>query len=433
MMCCWRYSLMELALETKQIKYSPAATPILDGLRALPERRWVRLAAGEYFFLSGAVILALIALPWLRRTVAILSPLGLIPAVLIACVFLPAAALLISLLGHEAGHLAAAWLVGFRRAEEKRSSDGKILGGENDWSCEIVRIAGFPLAPQNCDDLAKRLFLLFAAGPAVNFLFPAVLETVAAFDAWNAVARFFVHAVTAFSLLQGIADLLPDAGRAGFSDGSRLLMLLRRDASARRWLAIIEMQMAVRRGKYPASWDESALLAINAITDESRDALIARWLGYVWAGASQDITSATRYLESALEMSHSAAASLSDRLFLEAALFQAWFREDAGKARFWAHKMKTHPTSTRPLQQPRLAIALMWAEGKLFDSWEKLQDYLGLIRSLPDSPGRSFAERQAKELKAQMESRMLTRAWRTIYSMSQEVEKSTQETTTQQA
>jgi hypothetical protein len=75
------------------------------------------------------------------------------------------------------------------------------------------------------------------------------------------------------------------------------------------------------------------------------------------------------------------------------------------------------------MQKQRLDIALLWAEGRLFDAWEKLgTGCLAELRGLPVSPGRTLAEESAAEWKRQMESRMLTRAWRSMYSLSSQLE-----------
>src|SRR5262249_28267065 len=149
-------------------------------------------------------------------------------------------------------------------------------------------------------------------------------------------------------------------------DGARLLMLLKNDGWAERWLSVLQLQLALARGEHPRTWNEASVLRSTAIADESRDAVTANWLGYLWAAERQDITSATKYLEEALAapVSTSAAAGLRDRLFLEAAVFQAWFREDSAKAKFWAGQIRDRELS--PLQRLRLEIALLWSAGKLF-------------------------------------------------------------------
>ena len=108
-------------------------------------------------------------------------------------------------------------------------------------------------------------------------------------------------------------------------------------------------------------------------------------------------------------------------MFLEAAVFQAWFRDNPSKALFWVYRIRNEKLTR--LQKLRLDIALLWAEGRLFDAWEKLgTGYLAELRELPASPGRTLAEESAAEWKRQMESRMLTRAWRSMYSISRQLE-----------
>jgi hypothetical protein len=117
------------------------------------------------------------------------------------------------------------------------------------------------------------------------------------------------------------------------------------------------------------------------------------------------------------------AARLRDRLFLEAAVFQAWFRENPGKARTWVEQIRLGKLSMA--EQERLKIALLWAEGSLFDAWEKLAAHLAHLEHMPASGLRELAEKSALEWKRQMESRMLTRAWRTMYTVTQQVEGAT--------
>jgi hypothetical protein len=202
-------------------------------------------------------------------------------------------------------------------------------------------------------------------------------------------------------------------------------MLLKNDARAARWTAAIRMQLALGEGKPAREWNPAWIIqATLQHDDDTRDAVTAQWLAYLWASERGDITSATRYLEEALAAPPAVAARLRDRLFLEAAVFQAWFRENPGKARLWAEHI--HCGRLSMLEQERLKIALLWSDGSLFDAWEKLIDYLTLLRELPASGARDLAEKSALDWKRQMESRMLTRAWRTMYTVSQQVEGATQ-------
>jgi hypothetical protein len=68
----------------------------------------------------------------------------------------------------------------------------------------------------------------------------------------------------------------------------------------------------------------------------------------------------------------------------------------------------------------RLEIALLWAQGRSFMAWEKLAEYLELVRELPPSSVRDLAERGVLDWKAQMESRMVAGAWATMTALSEE-------------
>jgi hypothetical protein len=413
---------MELAAQTGQFaRYSPTSTPILDVLRPLASRKRDRVSAGEYFFLSSAFIITLVGMPWLRQAAASMSSLSVVQSLVMTLLAIPAAALAVALAVHEAGHLVAAWLAGFRLALRRPgafSSRNEAAGQL--YFCEGVRFGPIALGPKTTDGLRRRLLFLVLAGPAASLSLPLALEAVAYMARLEFLTAFAIHVFFVWSVLVGLADLLPDVGKGSFSDGARALMLLKNDAAAQRWIHIVERQHALAHGEHPRTWDEAAVTSDAALDDDSRDAVVARWLGYLWATERQDITSATKYLEEALAAPASSSSHLRDRLFMEAAMFQAWFRDDSAKARFWAGHIRMRRLSS--LQECRLGVGLLWSDGKLFDAWEKLADYFYLLREMPPAPARDLLEQNAVEWKKQMESRMLTRAWRTMYSLSREVE-----------
>ena len=407
---------MELATATKAVPaYSPTSTPILDGLRPAPRGRGGKLTAGGYFFLSSLLIAILVALPRLRETVASLSSAA--ASLTLVLVFTPAAALLGAFLVHEIGHLGAAWLAGFRLC--RISIDG--YSGRQVHACELVRVGSLVLEARRTSHLRRRLLFLFLGGPLAGLLFAAALEVYRDWQQSGLMVQLSVHFLAAFSALLGLASLLPDTTRRGhFSDGARLLMLLKNDKLMARWFAVLQMQLALNSGVQPRDWDAGLVFRATAIDDKSRDAVRANWLAYLWASEQQDITSATKYLEDALAAPAACSRWLRDRLFLEAAVFQAWFRDNPVNARSWAALI--HERKLANWERQRLEIALLWTEGKLFDAFERMPAYFQSLHQLPNTPARELAEKSAREWKRQMESRMLTRAWRAMYTMSQEVE-----------
>lgn len=416
---------MELAaknnLSTAQ-HYSPTSTPVLDVFRPLPPQSKENLSAGEYFLASSLVILTLVGLPSLR--IVIEST----PAYWAA--LLPLAAALIAGLGHEAGHMLAGMLFGFKTTQIRIGplQFGKHVRCREPYCGDVLTLGVAVLEPrvtgQNDATLRRRLLFLLLGGPFTSFLLAAVMELALAMVRPRFLTAFSMHLAAAFSALFAIAALLPDVNRRGiFSDGARLLMLLKNDAKAERWLSNIRCQIALNQGRHPRDWDQGCVGRAAAVNDDSRDAFIARWLAYLWAAERQDITCATKYLEGALEALAYSTPKLRDQLFLEAAVFQAWFRDNPSKALFWVYRIRNKKLTR--LQKQRLDIALLWAEGRLFDAWEKLGTaYLDELHDLPVSPGRTLAEESSTEWKRQMESRMLTRAWRSMYSLSRQLEPS---------
>jgi hypothetical protein len=207
------------------------------------------------------------------------------------------------------------------------------------------------------ENLRQRLFLVSAGGPLASLMVPVILENISfARPAWLANC---VHFVALSSALLGISALLPDLNRSGkFSDGARLLMLLKNDARAERWLSILRIQCAWTDGKAPQTWPQSWVDSITSCDDSSRDAIHGHWLAYLWATDRQDVTRATLHLETALGYSAPVLRPLFQKILLEAAIFQAWFRENRAQADFWAGRLsrrKLSPWHFLPCEAGRVA------------------------------------------------------------------------------
>jgi hypothetical protein len=427
---------MELIADTKlafSAQHFPTSTPILDVLRPLPLRQRDRLSTGGYFLISSAIILGVSEMYVLRSFADSIATAQSGPVFWMAFLLLPCLAFLAAIAAHEAGHLLVGRMAGFEPVRIKVGSfsfatsfanqDGRQkLRGE-----EILSLGLAVVKTNNKEHLQRRLLYLFLGGPLANLLVPLLLEALFYLlpipwgGAYSLVA-FSVHVFSIVALLFGIASLVPDTNASGnFSDGARIVMLLKNDLRAARWLAIIELQLALNEGEHPRNWDESLVNRAVAVKDDSLDTVVANWLGYLWAAGHQELTGATKYLEDALAVMGSSPGSLRGRLFLEAAIFQAWYRHNASKARFWVSQIG-NMNSLSPLQKLRLEIALLWAEGRPFVAWEKLGEYLDQVRKLPASAVRDLAEKGVLEWKAQMESRMVAGAWATMSAWSEEAE-----------
>lgn len=417
-------SPMELVPDTRAFtSYSPTSTPILDVLRPAPGPAMWKLTTGEYLFASSVTILTVISLSGIRLVLGYgnFSPAGL----LIFLGLLTFGSLMVAAMVHTLGHLAGALLAKFRVVqlnlggdwEDPCDSDSRL------HACGIIHLGGMTLSPRHPNGLRKRLLALVLSGPLANLLFACLMLACPYWSERGMVTVFVADVVAICSALYGIAALMPDIDRKGnYSDGARFVMLVKDSELAARWLAVLHLQMQLSRGTHPRDWDKTSLVQATIANDDSRDAVCGNWLAYLWAFESQDITSATRYLEDALAAPPSSSKWLRDRLYVEAAVFQAWFRDNPSKARLWADMIQGSKLARAEKQ--RLKIVLLWADGKTFDAWEQMPEYLKVLDAIPDASTHELARKSALEWKHQMESRMLTRAWRTMYAMSQEVNSS---------
>lgn len=410
---------MELATEREAISALdfPTATPILDVLRPLPGQAEIRLTTGDYFFISSAIILGFTELPRLRQFLDSLSN----QSTFVFCMGvlgLPLLALAGAVAVHLGGHLLTARLTGF---EPIRIKLGRFTLREKLESEDVLSLGLTVVRPQSAERLRSRLAWLVLGGPLANLLIPLLPEAGLRLLQSYAGGSYSllpagIHLFAALSVLAGIGALLPDIDSHGnFSDGTRLLMLLKNDVRGSRMLAMLELQLRLRSGESPRAWGEDLVARIAAQPDESFDTAAANWLAYLWATRRQDLGAATKFLESALALLGPSPGHLRDRIFLEAAVFQAWYRHNFVKAKFWESQIANF-NALPALERKRLQIAFRWSQGKSFQAWEELGEHLRQLRELPLSAVRAAAERDALEWKTQMESRLLSGAWATMHS-----------------
>lgn len=395
----------------------PTATPILDMLSPLPKREPAGLTTGDYFFVSSAIILAFTELPLLRQFLQALSRRS-------AMVFwmgilgLPLIAFAAAIAVHIAGHLLAARFTAF---DAVRIKFGRLMFRNQLESEDVLSLGFMVMRPRSCERLRLRLSWLIVAGPLASLIVPLAAEMVLRFVQHRVPGNLLllpagIHLFAALSLLGGIGALLPDIDSSGnFSDGTRLLMLVKNDFRASRVLAMLELQLLLNSEKQLVLHRQDLIDRIALPHDESFDTVVANWLAYLWASRCQDLAAATKFLETAIALLGPSPGHLRDRIFLEAAFFQSWYRHNFVKARFWESQI-ADLNALALFERKRLEIAFCWSEGKSFEAWEKLGAHLRWLSELPASPARITAERDAQEWKAQMESRLLSGAWATMHS-----------------
>jgi hypothetical protein len=134
------------------------------------------------------------------------------------------------------------------------------------------------------------------------------------------------------SLVLGVVTLVPLRRHGFFSDGARLLMLLRGGAKAERWSALWALYAASAGGQRPRDWDRGLIDRATQVADGSLDDGGACLLAYLWALDQDNEEAAEGFLDRARAVFDTIPA-LRASIAAEIAYFQARFRGDAATAR----------------------------------------------------------------------------------------------------
>jgi Zn-dependent protease len=249
-------------------------------------------------------------------------------------------ALFFAILIHELGHLTAGWYVGFRfryvsvwrfalRLEHgslklrflRQLIASGIAGMETD---SVVR-------------LRRRLLLFVLGGPTANLITApiAVLFAHAFLGTTHSLLLSLAYQLAMISILSAVLNLLPLPIGLGFTDGSRIAMLLRDRERSRRLLSIYAVEAQRRNGILPANWRQKWLKAASSVSDESTDAFWGNWLAYTSCIARDDCESGAVHLERCLQVSCSLPSAMRDFAAQQAAYFAGRFRSDTALALKW--------------------------------------------------------------------------------------------------
>jgi hypothetical protein len=358
---------------------APLPTPILDLEIPLPQRQ-SRLRSQALGFVIGLVS-TLVFVAGVRGDS---EHFGRIAASLLIAIFL-------GILVHEAGHLLAGWIVGFHFSSIQVGwlslsfEYGKLtfhfrreMSASGYASIQIDRVYR----------LRRRLMFFIAGGPTASILCVVVaVVTVNVFGLHKSWLAVPIACFAFVSLLFGLLSLFPKAGQGRWSDGARLEMLIASRDKTRRWLCLAALANEHRRGKSPKLWNANWTKAAASVRDNSADEMAACWLAYICASARKRADVGGSYLERCLELVGLAGETLRDTLMLEAAVFQAWERDNADKSATWLNRVKA-PGRLPKLMQLRSAIAASCAQRDYESAHTNWLEGLALIEKLPATPVR---------------------------------------------
>ncbi|HEX5726819.1 MAG TPA: M50 family metallopeptidase [Longimicrobiaceae bacterium] len=264
---------------------------------------------------------------------------------LIALGVLPLLPLLVAM--HEVGHLLGGRLAGFRallllvgplRAERHA---GRIRVRLNR---RVSLFGGLAVsAPTDTRDLRRRTLLVIAGGPMVSLAGGAAflglwwalglgsLPPEAPLAQVYAAVALLVLGVG--SLAVAALALMPGTSAGFYTDGARILHLLRPGPLVDRDMAVKALTGLSLSGQRPRDWDAGLVSQALAAPDASPFHVVALQHAYAHALDSGDLAGARRHLEGALARIGTIAELARPGLLLEGAWFVAVHEHDAARAR----------------------------------------------------------------------------------------------------
>jgi hypothetical protein len=282
---------------------------------------------------------------------------------------------------HELGHALAGLGVGFRL----RSLRVGPLLFRGPLRVSLYRGPGAAingvaeLMPVATDAPVPRGVAMVLGGPAANFL-----SAIAVF-ALPFPMTAFTACFGAFSIANGLSDLVPFEGRLGVSDGRRIWMLLRQRDRGERWLALLRLGGDLNDGVLPESLSADLVATAIVVRDPSEDTLTAHGIAYSAAFHQHRDGEAGRLLETCLTCAGHAAPLVREALMSDAAVFQGRRRRRADLAEQWLAAMPAH---AHPWHRSRAEAAVLEANGDIEGATRKLAEVERVTLSFPGSPRR---------------------------------------------
>ena len=364
-------------------------TPILDS-GVLPPRRPRKHFLGVIVgFLTGLLIAAGVAAVSTNR------------AHTSATLFLYLPVLMLTVVLHELGHVAAGVLVGFHFSSISIGpfSIGLQYGRVRFQIRAQSGALGYAgMHMQTVSRLRRKLFIFVMAGPLMNLVSGTVAAVFILISPQELRSGWLIPLSAAFSMLSFSIFLLSAIPfRSTFhSDGDRIRMLVKSPREARRWISAMALASQQRKGIRPRRWKQTWLQAVCAVRDSSRDEFLGNFLAYIAAADRKDVTAEAKHLERCLELAHLPPVMSRDLIACESSYFCAWTRSDSRLAESWLSQLENRKPIT-PLIGIRTEIALACARHHFEEAKALWQKGIAFIEQLPSTHIKETLEESWRE------------------------------------
>jgi hypothetical protein len=295
----------------------------------------------------------------------------------------------LTLVVHEFGHLVAGWMVGFRfdSIAVGPFSVRKEYGRLKVQVRRTLPASGFAgMQVNRVRRLRRRLLVFIGGGPMANLLSAALVASFFAFEPWStsplsAAGKIFWK----ISVIIGVANFFPFKLGVLYPDGARIAMLLTSRDKSRRWISVSAVGAQSLAGVRPKRWKRTWLDAAGRVRDDSVDDFTGNWVAYAAANDRKDAPVAAFHLDCCLGLVNLLGPSMQDLVVLEAAIFTAWFRQNAVLAEKWKAQVKK-PKAVSALMRIRAEIALHCARREFAPALTRWQEAIRFIEKLPPTP-----------------------------------------------
>jgi len=325
--------------------------------------------------------------------------------------------LLVLVTVHEFGHAIAAQLVGFHL---QGMSIGPVAVSNEfgRWKVGLRRLHGvagmITVTLDRVRCVRHRYAWIILAGPLAN-----VVTALAAFlvDLFFPIREspLLHEALLTFAFLSfcvGIANLFPFHGKGFNSDGRTLQALLCSPEEARRLISLLALNCSIRR--IPVKrWNQRWIRAAVALSDNSLLHLHASWHAYLSANARKQEQLAAQHLEDCLTLAGIAGLQMRELLTLEAAVFTAWFRRDAEKAKTWMNRLDKKQRVMK-IVDLRAKVVMYCVDNKFDEAISKWNEGMSYVLTLPSTAHRDLLETSWREWLSEIEERRTSTALSTV-------------------
>ena len=318
---------------------------------------------------------------------------GKVPLALLPCIFV---VFFLAIALHEAGHVAAGLLCGFRFflyvvGPLRIEAEGDGLKFSLNRAPILWGGVAVCLPQSYGPELKRQMGIFVAGGPLASLVGAIALIPAFLLGGVHPTATLFLLTFGILSPLIGLVTLVPVTSSGFVNDGARLKMLLFDQPEGRRWMAlstIASLCMAQR----PREWPEPMVELMGDGLDSDPGSVHACWLRHMWHLDRGEMDPAKMWLDRGLARVDLMPKPMQPGLHLAAALFYALPGYDLAVARKHL-ELGRMPGIHNKNEIHAPSAAVLSAEGNKAAALKELELAFKALKSQPGKLGVPIRER----------------------------------------